>query len=73
MLIKGYVSLTDTVLKLAPFIMFGFCIAAIMTMLVMRKDLKEVCIRADQTEVVVFTAYEAEQESTVGRDPHKIQ
>ncbi|MEZ2604942.1 Hok/Gef family protein [Kluyvera intermedia] len=53
--------------------MFGFCIAAIMTMLVMRKDLKEVCIRADQTEVVVFTAYEAEQESTVGRDPHKIQ
>lgn len=36
------------------------CIAAIMAVLVTRKDLCEVRIRTSQAEVAVFTAYEPE-------------
>ncbi|EFM2061869.1 type I toxin-antitoxin system toxin MokC [Escherichia coli] len=36
------------------------CITAVVAALVTRKDLCEVHIRTDQTEVAVFTAYESE-------------
>ena len=36
------------------------CVTTIMVVLVTRKDLCEVRIRTDQTEVAVFTAYESE-------------
>ncbi len=36
------------------------CVTTILVVLVMRKDLCEVRIRTDQTEVAVFTAYESE-------------
>ena len=37
------------------------CLTVIMTALVTRKDLCEVRLRTDQTEVAVFTAYEPEE------------
>ncbi|EEV5782618.1 type I toxin-antitoxin system Hok family toxin [Escherichia coli] len=37
------------------------CLTVIVTALVTRKDLCEVRIRTDQTEVAVFTAYEPEE------------
>ncbi|ELR3126203.1 type I toxin-antitoxin system Hok family toxin [Escherichia coli] len=37
------------------------CITVVVTVLVTRKDLCEVRIRAGQTEVAVFTAYESEK------------
>ena len=37
------------------------CLTVIVTVLVTRKDLCEVRIRTDQTEVAVFTAYESEE------------
>ncbi|WP_421356377.1 Hok/Gef family protein [Pseudocitrobacter faecalis] len=36
------------------------CVTTILVVLVTRKDLCEVRIRTDQTEVAVFTAYESE-------------
>ena len=36
------------------------CVTTILVVLVTRKDLCEVRLRTDQTEVAVFTAYESE-------------
>ncbi|MBW6087825.1 type I toxin-antitoxin system Hok family toxin [Escherichia coli] len=49
------------------------CLTVIVTVLVTRKDLCEVRIRTDQTEVAVFTAYElGGVRGPAGRNPRNL-